>query len=83
MISSQWDGVLGSAEVVVTSETVTAGDLSVQLVGGLGLAISGNPAHQSVVTAAVTAHNILYNYGQVCGGDIHLNSCPSQDSLSL
>ncbi|XP_062408355.1 transmembrane protein 132C [Sardina pilchardus] len=72
VISSQWDGVLGSAEVVVSSEPVTPGDLSVQLVGGLGLVINSNPAHQSVVTAAVTAHNILYNYGQEASASVWL-----------
>ncbi|KAL2097356.1 hypothetical protein ACEWY4_006563 [Coilia grayii] len=72
VISSQWDGVLGSAEVVVTSETVAPGDLSVQLIGGLGLTINPNPAHQSVISAAVTAHNILYNYGQEASVSIWL-----------
>lgn len=65
MISSQWDGVLGRANVIVTSEPVTPGDLSVQLVGGLGLSINSSPSHPSIVTATVNAHNTLYNHGQV------------------
>ncbi|XP_049336953.1 transmembrane protein 132C isoform X2 [Astyanax mexicanus] len=64
VISSQWDGVLGSVDVFVTSEPVTPGDLSVQLVGGLGLTINPNPSHPSVITATVTSHNTLYNHGQ-------------------
>ncbi|XP_016323571.1 transmembrane protein 132C-like [Sinocyclocheilus anshuiensis] len=64
VISSQWDGVLGSANVIVTSEPVTPGDLSVQLVGGLGLSINSSPSHPSIVTATVNAHNTLYNHGQ-------------------
>ncbi|XP_072533197.1 transmembrane protein 132C [Salminus brasiliensis] len=64
VISSQWDGVLGSVDVFVTSEPVDPGDLSVQLVGGLGLSINPNPSHPSVVTATVTSHNTLYNHGQ-------------------
>ncbi|XP_067297292.1 transmembrane protein 132C [Pseudorasbora parva] len=64
VISSQWDGVLGRANVIVTSEPVTPGDLSVQLVGGLGLSINSSPSHPSIVTATVNAHNTLYNHGQ-------------------
>ena len=65
VISSQWDGVLGSCDVTVTSEPVTPGDLSVQVVSGLGMSIQPSPAHPSVVTATVTAYNILYDPGQV------------------
>ncbi|XP_062851416.1 transmembrane protein 132A [Trichomycterus rosablanca] len=64
VISSQWDGVLGSARVIVTSEPVAPSDLSVQLVGGLGLSVIASPSHPSVITAAVTSHNTLYNHGQ-------------------
>ncbi|KAL7877040.1 hypothetical protein SRHO_G00036830 [Serrasalmus rhombeus] len=64
VISNQWDGVLGSADVFVTSEPVAPGDLSVQLVGGLGLSVISNPSHPSVITATVTSHNTLYNHGQ-------------------
>ncbi|KAK2909067.1 hypothetical protein Q8A67_004904 [Cirrhinus molitorella] len=64
VISSQWDGVLGSANVIVTSEPVTPGDLAVQLVGGLGLSINSSPSHPAIVTATVNAHNTLYNHGQ-------------------
>ncbi|XP_051559632.1 transmembrane protein 132D [Myxocyprinus asiaticus] len=64
VISSQWDGVLGSADVTVTSDPVSPADLSVQLVGGLGLSINSSPSHPSIVTATVNAHNTLYNHGQ-------------------
>ncbi len=65
VISSQWDGVLGRATIIVSSEPVTPGDLSVQLVGGLGLSINSSPSHPSIITAIVNAHNTLYNHGQV------------------
>ncbi len=65
VISSQWDGVLGRANVIVSSEPVTPGDLSVQLVGGLGLSINSSPSHPSIITATANAHNTLYNHGQV------------------
>ncbi|XP_061101027.1 transmembrane protein 132C-like [Conger conger] len=64
VISNQWDGVLGSCDVTVTADHVTPGDLSVQLVGGLSLSVTANPAHPSIVTATAMAHNILYSYGQ-------------------
>ncbi|XDV15349.1 hypothetical protein PO909_015462 [Leuciscus waleckii] len=64
VISNQWDGVLGRTNVIVTSEPVTPGDLSVQLVGGLGLSVNSSPSHPSIVTATVNAHNTLYNHGQ-------------------
>ncbi|XP_056324990.1 transmembrane protein 132C [Danio aesculapii] len=64
VVSSQWDGVLGRANVIVTSEPVTPADLSVQLVGGLGLSVNPSPSHPSVITATVNAHNTLYNHGQ-------------------
>lgn len=68
VISNQWDGVLGRTNVIVTSEPVTPGDLSVQLVGGLGLSVNSSPSHPSIVTATVNAHNTLYNHGQVSIG---------------
>ncbi|KAJ8337230.1 hypothetical protein SKAU_G00384500 [Synaphobranchus kaupii] len=64
VVSNQWDGVLGSCDVTVTADLVTPGDLSVQLVGGLSLAVNANPAHPSVVTAMAMAHNMLSNHGQ-------------------
>ncbi|XP_064193752.1 transmembrane protein 132C-like [Anguilla rostrata] len=64
VVSSQWDGVLGSCDVTVTADHVTPGDLSVQLVGGLSLSVTANPTHPSVVTATAMAHNILYSHGQ-------------------
>ncbi|KAK3554062.1 hypothetical protein QTP70_019181, partial [Hemibagrus guttatus] len=64
LISSQWDGVLGSADIIVTSEPVAPGDLTVHLVGGLGLSFSPSSSNPSVITATVTSHNTLYNDGQ-------------------
>ncbi|KAK2852380.1 hypothetical protein Q7C36_007581 [Tachysurus vachellii] len=64
LISSQWDGVLGTADVIVTSEPVAPGDLSVHLVGGLGLSFTPSSSNPSVITATVTSHNTLYNHGQ-------------------
>lgn len=65
VFSEQWDGTLGSCDVTVTSDTVAPGDLSVQVVSGLGMSVTGSPAHPSIVTTTVTAHNILYNPDQV------------------
>lgn len=63
--SEQWDGALGRCDIAVVSEPVTLGDLSVQVVSGLGMSVAASRAHQSVVTATVTAYNVLYNYHQV------------------
>lgn len=65
VISEQWDGVLGRCDITVTSDPVTLGDLSVQVVSGLGMSVMANPAHPSIITATVTAYNILYNHHQV------------------
>ncbi|XP_064782952.1 transmembrane protein 132C-like [Oncorhynchus masou masou] len=81
VISSQWDGVLGSCDVIVTSEPVTPGDLSVQVVGGLGMSINASPAHPAVVTATVTAYNILYHHGQEASISVWLQF--SDDSATL
>ncbi|KAM9399152.1 transmembrane protein 132D-like [Salvelinus alpinus] len=81
VISSQWDGVLGSCDVIVTSEPVTPGDLSVQVVGGLGMSINASPAHPAVVTATVTAYNILYHHGQEVSISVWLQF--SDDSATL
>nr|XP_046183462.1 transmembrane protein 132A-like isoform X2 [Oncorhynchus gorbuscha] len=81
VISSQWDGVLGSCDVTVTSEPVNPGDLSVQVVGGLGMSIKASPAHPAVVTATVTAYNILYNHGQEASISVWLQF--SDDSATL
>ncbi|XP_046725567.1 transmembrane protein 132C isoform X2 [Silurus meridionalis] len=64
LISNQWDGVLGTVDVTVTSEPVAPGDLSVHLVGGLGLLVASSSSNPSVITATVMSHNTLYNYGQ-------------------
>lgn len=63
--SEQWDGALGRCDIAVVSEPVTLGDLSVQVVSGLGMSVAASTAHPSVVTATVTAYNVLYNYHQV------------------
>ncbi|KAI1887833.1 hypothetical protein AGOR_G00194510 [Albula goreensis] len=81
VISSQWDGVLGSCDVTVTADHVTLGDLSVQLVAGLSLSVTANPAHPSVVTATATAHNMLYNLGQEAALSIWLQF--SDDTATL
>lgn len=65
VISEQWDGVLGRCDITVTSDPVTLGDLSVQVVSGLGMSVMANPTHPSIITATVTAYNILYNHHQV------------------
>lgn len=67
VISEQWDGVLGRCDITVTSEPVTPGDLSVQVVSGLGMSVKASPAHPFIITTTVTAYNILYNYRQVRG----------------
>ncbi|XP_036372549.1 transmembrane protein 132C [Megalops cyprinoides] len=81
VVSDQWDGVLGSCDVIVSADHVTPGDLSVQLVGGLSLSVKANPAHPSVVTATVTAHNTLYNHGQEASLSFWLQF--SDDTASL
>lgn len=65
VISEQWDGLLGRCDITVTSEPVIPGDLSVQVVSGLGMSVTGNPTHPSIVTTTVTAYNTLYNHHQV------------------
>lgn len=65
VVSEQWDGVLGRCDITVTSDPVIPGDLYVQVVSGLGMSVTASPAHLSIVTATVTAYNILYNHEQV------------------
>uniref|UniRef100_UPI003AAF2F82 transmembrane protein 132C n=1 Tax=Centroberyx gerrardi TaxID=166262 RepID=UPI003AAF2F82 len=81
VISGQWDGVLGSCDVTVTSDPVTPGDLSVQVVSGLGMSITASPAHPSIVTTTVTAYNILYNHQQEASISVWLQF--SDDTASL
>ncbi|XP_074521462.1 transmembrane protein 132C [Halichoeres trimaculatus] len=81
VLSDQWDGVLGRCDVTVTSEPVTAGDLSVQVVSGLGMSVTSSPAHPSIITTTVTAHNILYNHHQEASISVWLQF--SDDSSSL
>lgn len=65
VISEQWDGVLGRCDITVTSDPVIPGDLSVQVVSGLGMSVTASAAQPSIVTTTVTAYNILYNHHQV------------------
>ncbi|KAM4603911.1 transmembrane protein 132D [Polymixia lowei] len=81
VISGQWDGVLGSCDVTVTSDPVTPGDLSVQVVSGLGMSITASPAHPSVVTTTVTAYNVLYNHEEEASISVWLQF--SDDTSSL
>ncbi|XP_029989005.1 transmembrane protein 132C [Sphaeramia orbicularis] len=81
VVSEQWDGVLGSCDIVVTSVPVTPGDLSVQVVSGLGMTVNSSPAHPSVVTATVTAYNILYNHHQEASISVWLQF--SDDTATL
>ncbi|KAM6939582.1 transmembrane protein 132D [Xenentodon cancila] len=79
--SELWDGILGSCDVTVTSDTVVPGDLSVQVVSGLGMSVKANPAYPSIITATVTAHNILYNHHQEASVSVWIQF--SDDSASL
>ncbi|XP_056443256.1 transmembrane protein 132A, partial [Gadus chalcogrammus] len=81
VVSGQWDGVLGSCDITVTSDPVAPSDLSVQLVSGLGMSITTSPAHPSVVTATVTAFNILYSPDQEASLSVWLQF--DDDSSSL
>lgn len=57
--------MLGRCDVTVTSDPVTSADLSVQVVSGLGMSVTGSTVHPSIVTTTVTAYNILYHHHQV------------------
>ncbi|KAG9342376.1 hypothetical protein JZ751_016371 [Albula glossodonta] len=57
------------------------GVTSLQLVAGLSLSVTANPAHPSVVTATATAHNMLYNLGQEAALSIWLQF--SDDTATL
>ncbi|KAE8301116.1 Transmembrane protein 132B [Larimichthys crocea] len=81
VISEQWDGVLGRCDITVTSDPVTPGDLSVQVVSGLGMSVMANPAHPSMITTTVTAYNILYNHKQEATISVWLQF--SDDTASL
>ncbi|XP_069386369.1 transmembrane protein 132C [Paralichthys olivaceus] len=81
VVSEQWDGVLGRCDITVTSDPVTPADLSVQVVSGLGMSVTGSPTHPSIVTTTVTAYNILYNHHQEASISIWLQF--SDDSASL
>ncbi|KAG7485849.1 hypothetical protein JOB18_019742 [Solea senegalensis] len=81
VVSEQWDGVLGRCDITVSSDPVTPADLSVQVVSGLGMAVTGSPAHTSILTTTVTAYNILYNRHQEASISVWLQF--SDDSASL
>ncbi|KAK5866702.1 hypothetical protein PBY51_020870 [Eleginops maclovinus] len=81
VISEQWDGMLGGCDITVTSEPVTPGDLSVQLVSGIGMSVTASPTHPSIVTTTVTAFNILYNHHQEASISVWLQF--SDDTASL
>ncbi|XP_038555613.1 transmembrane protein 132D [Micropterus salmoides] len=81
VISEQWDGVLGRCDITVTSNPVTPGDLSVQVVSGLGMSVMASPTHPSIITATVTAYNILYNHHQEASISVWLQF--SDDTASL
>ncbi|KAG8014997.1 hypothetical protein GBF38_022229, partial [Nibea albiflora] len=81
VISEQWDGVLGRCDITVTSDPVTPGDLSVQVVSGLGMSVMANSAHPSMITTTVTAYNILYNHKQEASISVWLQF--SDDTASL
>ncbi|XP_030580461.1 transmembrane protein 132C [Archocentrus centrarchus] len=81
VISEQWDGMLGRCDITVTSDTVTPGDLSVQVVSGLGMSVKTSSGHPSIITATVTAYNILYNYHQEASISVWLQF--SDDTASL
>lgn len=57
--------MLGSCDITVTSDPIAPSDLSVQVVSGLDMSITGSPAHPWVVTTTVTAFNILHSPDQV------------------
>lgn len=57
--------MLGTCDITVSSDTVSAGDLSVQAVSGLGMSVKSSPAHPSIITATVTAYNSMHRYHQV------------------
>ncbi|KAG7235885.1 hypothetical protein INR49_002082 [Caranx melampygus] len=81
VVSEQWDGVLGRCDITVTSDPVTPADLSVQVVSGLGMSVSGSSAHPSIVTTTVTAYNILYHHHQEASISVWLQF--SDDTASL
>ncbi|XP_051801357.1 transmembrane protein 132D [Acanthochromis polyacanthus] len=81
IISEQWDGVLGRCDITVTPDAVAPGDLYVQVVSGLGMSVTAGSAHPSIVTATVTAFNILYHHQQEASISVWLQF--SDDTASL
>ncbi|XP_068178439.1 transmembrane protein 132C [Antennarius striatus] len=81
VISEQWDGMLARCDITVTSEPVNPGDLSVQVISGLGMSLSASPAHPALITATVTAYNSMYNQQQEASVSIWLQF--SDDTASL
>ncbi|KAK1150608.1 hypothetical protein AOXY_G33612 [Acipenser oxyrinchus oxyrinchus] len=64
VVSSLWDTVIGQREVTVSSDKVTLGDLSVQLISGLTLSIKPSAGLHGVVTATASAQQQLHTYRQ-------------------
>uniref|UniRef100_A0A3P8U428 Uncharacterized protein n=1 Tax=Amphiprion percula TaxID=161767 RepID=A0A3P8U428_AMPPE len=81
IISEQWDGVLGRCDITVTPDAVVPGDLHVQVVSGLGMSVTAGSAHPSIITATVTAFNILYHHQQEASISVWLQF--SDDTASL
>ncbi|XP_028315976.1 transmembrane protein 132C [Gouania willdenowi] len=81
VVSEQWDGFLGRCDLTVTSDPVSLGDLSVQVVSGLGVSITANPAHSSIITSTVMAYNVLYNHHQEASISVWLQF--NDDTASL
>lgn len=83
VVSSQWDGVLGSCDITVTSDPIAPSDLSVQVVSGLDMSITGSPAHPWVVTTTVTAFNVLRSPDQVSQLSVGPPGCPGEHPEGL
>uniref|UniRef100_A0A3B3ZMS9 Uncharacterized protein n=1 Tax=Periophthalmus magnuspinnatus TaxID=409849 RepID=A0A3B3ZMS9_9GOBI len=56
VVSAQWDGILGACDLMVTSDLVAPGDLSVQVVSGLGMTLSSSQSHPALVTKSKILH---------------------------
>ncbi|KAK7929790.1 hypothetical protein WMY93_006185 [Mugilogobius chulae] len=81
VVSAQWDGTLGVCDLLVTSDSVAPDDLLVQVVSGLGMALSSSQTYPAIVTATVTPYNILYSYHQEASVSVWLQF--SDDTAAL